>query len=229
MKLLTSLLMFICSSFLDYSASAKTLRVAIIDTGAPVKRVKPCSEGHKNFTAESIEDTNGHGTNVAYAIDRYAETSDYCQIYIKYYTPGAISRNFNPFLQSLSYVVELKVDIIVIAGGGNGFFFKEYDIIKKALDQGVIIVAAAGNERSDLDKECNYYPACYSDKIIKVGCQDADKKLCNSSNYAKNVKNFIYENGYKLTAGGVTLTGTSQATAVAAGKLLKYLSIKEKK
>lgn len=220
------LLMLILSSLMHYSASAKTLRVAIIDTGAPAKRVKPCATGHKNFTSYGLGDTNGHGTNVSYAIDRYAETSDYCQIYLKYHDP--YFSNTEGYLKALAYAVELKVDIIVYAGGGRQFIQEEYDIVKKALDAGIIIVAAAGNESRNLDEKCDYYPACYSDKIIKVGCKDAEKKLCASSNYASNVKNFVYQNGYKLNAGGVTLTGTSQATAVAAGKIVKYLSGKGK-
>lgn len=227
MKLMTSLILFFITSFFDYSASAKTLRVAIIDTGAPTTMVKPCNHEHKDFTGEGLSDVVGHGTNIAYLIDRYAEKSNYCQIYLKYY--AKTKDTTKTYLEALRYSLSLSPNILVIASAGTEKNKEEAVLIKKALDKGVLVVAAAGNRSHDLDEACDTYPACLDDRVIKAICVDEDGYLCPSSNYASHIKNTVKENGYKRSAGGVTLTGTSQATAVAAGKLVKYLSSKGSK
>lgn len=227
MKLLTSILILIASSFMDYSASAKTLKVAIIDTGAPTTMVKPCSHLHKDFTGEGLPDINGHGTNIAYLVDRYAGKSDYCQIYLKYYVKKADTTK--PYIAALRYALVLSPDVIVIAATGTTKDKEESCLIKTALDSGVMVVAAAGNNSHDLDMSCNAYPACLDDRIIKAVCVDDEGNLCPTSNYGTNIHNLIKENGFKRNAGGWTLTGTSQATGVAAGKLIKYLSLRRKK
>lgn len=223
---LTIVLVHLFAATLAY---AKPIKVAIIDTGEPYIRVKPCAEGHTDFTGLGIKDTNGHGTNIANLIDQYAGNADYCQIYLKYYDPRNDRLNLSNSISAWEKAVDLKVDIIIYAGGGTAYSVYEERVVKRALAQGIFVFAAAGNEGSNLEANCNYYPACIDWKIVKVGCKDSQGRLCTRSNYAKHLENFLYADGYQRSAGGYTLTGTSQATAVVTGRFVRYYNARKGK
>jgi subtilisin family serine protease len=55
----------------------------------------------------------------------------------------------------------MKMDFINYSSGGLDFSFDEYYAYKDFVDQGGIVVAAAGNNKADLDRT-PYYPASYS-------------------------------------------------------------------
>jgi hypothetical protein len=99
---------------------------------------------------------------------------------------------------------------------------EEREVVKEALDAGITVVTAAGNEHSDLDSKCDFFPACIDSRVVSVGCSD-----CVQSNTGKVIK--IWEHGKAITAGGYTMTGTSQATAVFTGKLVKIMHDRAKK
>jgi subtilisin family serine protease len=162
-------------------SDAKTIRVAVIDTGFDFKSTWPnlgfaynrslglsvprlCKEGHKDFTDTSIQDVHGHGTHIAGLIAKYAKGSDYCLIILKYYHSTASSVNLTKMsIDAFRYAVSLKVDIINYSGGGIDPSFEEGVVIKDALDKGIVIVAAAGNNHTRIDyrvsgwKTTHYY------------------------------------------------------------------------
>lgn len=102
----------------------------------------------------------------------------------------------------------------------------EREIIQKALNAGIYIVVAAGNENSNLEERCNYFPACHDYRLIVVGNLKDKKTRHPSSNYG-NVVNH-WEIGVNQEALGIKLTGTSQAAAVTTGRIIEYLSRKGK-
>ena len=67
----------------------------------------------------------------------------------------------------------------------------------------------------NLDKKCNIYPACYDKRIIMVSRSEIGKKC----GYGKRVT--ILENGTDIKGFGIAMSGTSQATAVVTGKIIK--------
>lgn len=198
-------------------AFADPIKVAVIDTGAPYVQIQPCDEGSKDFTGTGLEDVHGHGSNISSIIDTYASGSDYCQIYLKYYTTKG--DNLSTSIAAWKEAIRLKVQVINYSGGGTSFSSEEAKVVKEALDAGIFVFAAAGNEKTDLTKKCNYYPACLDSRIVKVGCKDSQGNLCPQSNHGKGV---LYANGFQVKAGGQTLTGTSQATAIITGKFIKF-------
>ena len=103
-----------------------------------------------------------------------------------------------------------------ISAGGPISDFNERAIIYTMLDNGITIVAAAGNTKINLDKNCNYFPACYDERIHVIGTSNR-----YYSNYGKIVD--VYLNGTEQTAYGITLSGTSQAAAIYTGKLIKKM------
>jgi subtilisin family serine protease len=83
-----------------------------------------------------------------------------------------------------------------------------------------MVIAAAGNNGKNLDKN-PVYPANYNaDNILAIGAMDEEGKPANFSNYGKSVD--LYMPGYNIIAitypeNIVTGAGTSQAAAVTSG------------
>lgn len=193
-----------------------------------------CRFGHKDFsidgqftkeyaTADPIPvDTHGHGTNIVGIIDGYASKAyiNYCIVVIKYYSdnqPGEI--NLFATIAAVKYATNIKADYINYSGGGYTGNVGELIAVSKYIDGGGTFVAAAGNEGRNLDQPINaYYPAMDDKRIIVVGNKSESGVRSKSSNYGNVVKR--WEVGENVTAYGITMTGTSQATAVATGKIV---------
>lgn len=216
-------------------AQAKQTKVMIVDTGYDFKskwqsydspKLKLCKSGHKDFTGTGIHDNNGHGTHIAGLIGKYADNSNYCVVIVKFFDEKS-SKNANTTIDSFKYAIEQNVDIINYSAGGKQFMYEECEIVKKALDKGIIIVAAAGNNGSDLNLK-KYYPAMCDPRVLKISNLDSSKRtIAETSNYSDDT---ILVSGTDLisTTPNDTLSiksGTSQATAVYTGKLIKTLQI----
>lgn len=219
----------------------KKVVVAVIDTGisSSLKNANfLCDTGHMDFTGTGIEDHHGHGTNVSGLIDQYAKNLvidegsselevlsrriNYCQVVLKYYDPEQKdAEGLKQYLKALRAAIDLKVDIINISGGGSYFSTEEQILIKKALDSNIKLVVAAGNNHSDLDN-APFYPANLDNRLYIVGNLTKTKQISPTSNFGIKVN--TWEIGEKRSSYNSTpLSGTSQATAVKSGKLVRYL------
>lgn len=242
----------------DAATTKKTITIAVIDTGIDASVGKLCKYGHKDFTNNSIFsnpllDTVGHGTHIAGLIRSHAGEGDYCLVAIKFYSESASGpENLRNMIRALRYAIDIKVDFINVSGGGPEGIDQEKNLIKEALDKGIKVVAAAGNEKRNLDIICDYFPACYfPDRIVVVGNLEITKdfrmlssdwkelavkagmghklntyetKRASSSSYGSKVNRWeIGTNVLSALPGGKAgyMTGTSQATAIATGKLVK--------
>jgi hypothetical protein len=220
------------------------VRVAVIDTGKPSFTDAPvCASGHKDFTLTTITDIHGHASHVADVIDQYVKEKvrtiynanqnnrslnskvNYCIVFLKYYdekSPGYL--NLARSVEAFKEAVQQKVDVIVYAGGGPLFEHDERRVVVAALNQGIKVIAAAGNEGKDTSVQ-PYYPAQYDSRVQMVGNMQKDGKRGPLSNYGKAVK--FWEIGTnvigKVNGKAVYMTGTSQATAVRAGKVVKEM------
>ena len=143
---------------------------------------------------------------------------------LKYYNPQSSGQdNLNSTIKALRYAVDQNVDIINYSGGGPEPALEELRILKLAEKKGILVVAAAGNEESNIDIKNNaYYPASYGLKnIITVTAHDQALRLLSSSNYGKQSVD-ITAPGYRIRSAlpngrSGYLTGTSQATAFVSG------------
>jgi subtilisin family serine protease len=246
--------------------------VAVIDTGIDESLMSQpwiCKEGHKDFTGVGIKDNHGHGTHIAGLVEQYAKgvvltlgknkpsdiddaKADFCIIVIKYYDPKTPNNdNIASTIASFKWAIDRKVDIINYSGGSGDFSKEEFKVVQLALNKGIKIVAAAGNEHSNID-EHKYYPAMYDDRIIKVGNLVSDRvikrpiitskleglklvikkevlferDIAASSNYGSSV------NAWEIGSGVISrlptkswgyMTGTSQATAIKSGKIVREM------
>ena len=219
----------------------KQLRVAVIDTGIDPELMNSpflCTSGHKDFTGTSLKDNHGHGTNISGLIDQYAkdmviedgwskedvivEPLNYCQIILKFYDPKQDNaNNLKQEIAAIKYAIDMKVDMINISGGGVDRAEIEVKAVKGALDVGIIMVVAAGNERADLAKQ-PYFPASADSRLHVVGNLDHNLVRAPSSNYGDEVN--AWEIGVeRVSYNKDPMTGSSQSTAVKTGKLIRQL------
>ena len=244
--LLTSLLLM---SPLFLEARTNKVVVAVIDTGLDRKLMDKsflCPTGHKDFSDTGLNDTNGHGTHISGLIDQYAKSmlahklsdfkaidsakSNYCQIIIKCYDPTGVKDNLKSTIESFRWAIDQKVDIINYSGGGKSFSKEEKAIVVEALNKGIIVVAAAGNNHTNLSK-AGYYPASYDKRVVVVGnlIDSKSRMISDTSNYGSPVN--TWETGTDILSrlpnnDFGALSGTSQATAIKSGKLIKELMSK---
>jgi subtilisin family serine protease len=217
----------------------KDIVVAVVDTG--IDRDHPFLENNIFVEAGKVDasnfgmdfskdkknknaptDMHGHGTHVSGIIRSIYP--DVKILALKYYNPNASGLdNLNSTVEALKYAVDHNVDVINYSGGGPEAAVEELRILKEAERKGILVVAAAGNEESNIDdKKKAYFPASYGLKnIITVTAHDEDLKILNSSNYG-HMSVDIFAPGYRIKSAlqnGRTgyLTGTSQATAFVTG------------
>lgn len=220
--------------FTVFHVHADTVKVAVIDTGFSFNNSwgddtpKLCNSGHIDFTNTSVLDDVGHGTHIAGLISKNAGNSSFCLLIIKFFSPRIDSLKGE--INSLKYAINAKVNIINLSLGGYNKSYEECSLIKKALDKGIIVVAAAGNDHQDINKQ-KYYPAMCDNRVIVVQNYN-NGKLSETSNYGIG-KNFVKENGTNIFSTLPNnqygyMSGTSQATAIVTGKLIKQLNKKEK-
>lgn len=212
--------------------------VAVIDTGIQVdhpylaenihviKGQKGLQNYGVDFSGKDLSympvDNHGHGTHVAGIIK--SVFPDVKLVALKYYNPQASGQqNLESTIKALEYAVRMNVDVINYSGGGPEPSVEELRVLKEAERKGIIVVAAAGNERSNIDDKKNaYYPASYGlSNIITVGAHDEEMQIIPSSNYGKNSVD-IAAPGHRIRSaipqgGAGFMTGTSQATAFVTG------------
>lgn len=214
------------SSFRD-----KPLVIAVLDSGFGYQyrghEAHLCQYGHKDVTSEQRftgdydravpipVDTMAHGTHIVGLIDAQLQgLPNYCIVIIKVFSEYY---RFPKVIEGIVYATNIKADIINISGGGFSENAEERQAVGAYLQQGGIIVAAAGNERTNIDRKA-YYPASYPG-VIAVGNLNTEGYIAQSSNYGKRID--VWEIGEERIAFGLIGGGTSQATAIATGKLAR--------
>jgi thermitase len=231
-----------------YSQGSKNVVVAVIDTGIDAKHPDLKSNLWKSpvrggslvsgqtygwdFVTRSSNpsDTHGHGTHIAGIIVSAAPQTQIMPI--RYYSETASGDvNLANTIKALHYAIDNGAKIINYSGGGPEYSEEEFQAMKKAERKGVLIVAAAGNDRHDTDlPENRYYPAAYKLKgltnIISVASMNSEGKILSSSNFgSKSVDIAAPGEGIQSALPGQMagrsrygkMTGTSQATAFVSG------------
>ncbi|MEZ4815865.1 MAG: S8 family peptidase [Bdellovibrionota bacterium] len=184
-----------------------------------------------DFTTNSpiIIDGHGHGTHLAGIISGQSQEPNgfkgVCPgiriMSVRYFASDLTGiKNLENTVKAIRYATQNGANIINYSGGGASFAQNEFDALKEATEKGVLIVAAAGNERSDVVKK-PYFPASYDlANIISVAGIGPEGKLIPASNWGKSVD-------VAAPGGGILslqqnqsygfMNGTSQATAFVSG------------
>lgn len=112
--------------------------------------------------------------------------------------------------ECILWALEKGADIISLSWGSTQWSRTHEDIIETALENGTIIVAAAGNDNADRAQ----YPAQY-DGVIAVGAVNADNSRASFSNYGSWV-DVAAPGGYTMEDGkesSVTILSTTYSAS----------------
>jgi hypothetical protein len=209
--------------FVNQAHSNETrIKIAVIDTGISISVSQEpymCEDGNIVLASDSVGfDTNGHGSNIVSAIGENIDATKFCIISYQALDGNGTSQNlFKDRLRRIKdSIIKRHVKFVNMSIQGSGSDIEEYFSIKQMVKYVNVISISAGNHKSNLDANCDEFPACYnkvlkSKKIHVVGSYDT-----TYSNYGNFVK-------YKETGHWKGMSGTSQAAALHTAKVVMGL------
>ncbi len=221
MKMLRVVMMvgLIVSLGINLAQAKEPVKVAILDSGSNTIYKEGIS-----LIDSSIKDYNGHGTLMARIVkEAYPEA----QLYIvKVMGKDGLLVNEKAIVRGIEWAVSRDVDIINMSLKVEDSPYL-HDVVRKAHERGIVIVAAAGNKdsikgtltaRSILSQSSTdiAYPARYQE-VISVGALDKHGRVYEKSMGKEEAE--ILCRGYKGKK-----AGTSIACAYAAGFIAKIIS-----
>ncbi|MCE4051385.1 MULTISPECIES: S8 family peptidase [Bacillaceae] len=217
-------------------SKGKGIKVAILDTGCDTTHpdLQERIIGGYNFTDDDnsnpdiYSDYNGHGTHVAGTIgavennDGVAGAAPQVSLLIVKVLNGQGSGQYDWITNGIHYAIEQNVDIISMSLGGPDDVQALHDAVKRAVDNQILVVCAAGNEGDGRETtEELAYPAAYNE-VISVGSVDFTRNSSEFSNSNREVDLAAPgENILSTYPGGqyARLSGTSMAAPHVSGGL----------
>lgn len=179
--------------------------IAVIDTGSSerdnvIERV--------SMLGDDVSDDNGHGDEMISKI--LSQDKDAKVISIKAMDSNGKGTTSSVYA-GLQYAIEKKVDIINMSfvGIANEDNSSIKELIETAINQGITVVGAAGNNGTDASY---FIPGCVEGAYI-IGAANSDGTRLETSNYGKTVD-------YNVVA-----NSTSEASALFTGYLSKHKAI----
>ncbi len=227
-------------------SKGKGIKVAILDTGCDTTHpdLQERIIGGYNFTDDDnsnpdiYSDYNGHGTHVAGTIGAVensigvAGAAPEVSLLIVKVLNGQGSGQYDWIANGIYYAIEQNVDIISMSLGGPDDVQALHDAVKRAVDNQILVVCAAGNEGDGRDTtEELGYPAAYNE-VISVGSVDFTRNSSEFSNSNREVDLAAPgENILSTYMGGqyARLSGTSMAAPHVTGglALIKAIAVQE--
>lgn len=215
------------------------ITVAVLDTGAKkdhpdlAANILQCKDATGNGVADGCTDRNGHGTHVAGTIAANGK--------IKGVAPNAklmvvkVCGNSgcwsDDIARAITYAADNGANVISMSLGGDSEGSLERDAIAYAVSQGVLVVAAAGND-GPADGSIDYPGA--NANVVSVAALDSSRNVPDWSSRGVNNGNYVREEReVELAAPGVsvqstykngcyaTMSGTSMATPHVSGLAAK--------
>jgi minor extracellular protease Epr len=165
--------------------TGKGIKVGVIDSGLDSLHPDLDVDGGWNFETDDIYygDVVGHGTHVAGIIA--AKRNGYGVVGVAPEADLYSLRVCNPFgcstsaiINSVQWSIDHHLDIINLSLGGPQRSAALEEVMDRAYQDGVLIVAAAGN--SGRSNDSVLYPAKY-DSVIAVSAVDEDNRIADFS------------------------------------------------
>jgi len=226
----------------DITMGNSSTVVAVIDTGVDLTHPDLAGQivSQTDVVAYdgSAQDDDGHGTHVAGIIAAKANNGTgvagvapgskliAVDVFGNYYNPYTGLTEFGALtskvIEGIQYAVANGADVINMSLGGPYYDSAFEDAVDDAVNAGVVVVGAAGNESTS----SAHYPSDYNSCISVIATNQSDQKA-DFSNYgaAKD----ICAPGVSITStypgGYANLNGTSMASPVVAGVAALMLSV----
>ena len=142
-------------------------------------------------------DEQGHGTHVAGIIGARGNngtgvTGVNWQVKLLALRCGNENLTTSAVIQALDYLSDLKADGVPIIAVNNSYgstssISSQRDSIVRARQQGILFVAAAGNDSRNVDGPLRTYPVCYGvDNIVGVAATNLADGLADYSNWGES-------------------------------------------
>lgn len=171
----------------------ENVNVAILDTGIDYthQNLKNSIKGGINFTSSNkldFIDRNGHGTFVAGIIagekneNGIGGIAPKCNLYSVKILSDNCKGSIDNLSKGIDWCIENNINIISMSLSYPIYNKQVHEIIKKAYDNNIILIAAAGNnKKTKID-----FPARH-DEVIGVTSINKNKKLSKFSNTGNNI------------------------------------------
>ena len=215
------------SQFAQSDTSAR--RVCIIDTGynlghndLPGTNNGLTGNANNSAVGNWYNDGNGHGTHVAGTIAAYDNTQGVVGVYpgvnmhiVKIFDDNGNWTYASDIIDGITQCQNAGANVVNMSLGGGGSSSAEGSAMQGFVDDGMLLVAAAGNDGNSTKS----YPASYS-AVMSVAAVDSNENHASYSQYNSAVEiaapgSSVYstypDNSY------ATLNGTSMATPHVAG------------
>lgn len=180
--------------------TGKDIKVAVIDTGINTISGLPNVKNRVSFATDDKKTTineadlidrghngRGHGTMVASIIagqalakHQFSGVAPNAELYAVKYADGTKNGVASGLIKSINWSIEQNMDIINISSGLTVDLKSLHNVIKKAANQGILIIASAGNDGQDAKLR---YPANYPE-VISVGSINKYMDISSFSNSA---------------------------------------------
>ncbi|MYL32842.1 S8 family serine peptidase [Pontibacillus yanchengensis] len=237
-------------SMWDSASKGKGNIVAVIDTGCQLDHpdLQDRIIGGKNFTTDynndenNFSDNNGHGTHVAGTIAASQTGSGVTgvapesNLLILKVLSGEGRGKMDWIIDAINYATNWKgtegeeVRVISMSLGGPSDIPELHEAIQYAVNQGVSVVCAAGNEGDGQARTDEYaYPGAYNE-VIQVGAIDFNRNIAPFTNTNDEID--LVAPGVNILSTYIDgkyarLSGTSMATPHISGALSLLVNITE--
>jgi len=209
------------------------IKIGVIDTGADYHHpdLRYSLARGINLLNRSLlpHDDNGHGTHIAGTIAAANSTEGMIGVAPRslIYPVKAFDHNGSAYVSDIvlgiDWCVRNRVDIINMSFGMKTRSKALLDVVNRAHQAGIVIVASSGNDgkRRSID-----YPARYP-QTISVGATDKNRRIASFSNRGAYVD--VYAPGDKIISSWVQgkhheMSGTSMATSHVSGAIALLLA-----
>lgn len=212
--------------------STAKVKIAIIDSGIDVTH--PDLTIKKQVVLSCIDEqdntNNEHGTAVVGIIAAVPHNekgvlgiNPNVDIYSYDVMDNKEDTEVNGLIEAIEMSIKEDVDVINMSIGITIDNTKLHEVIRKAYNQGIILVAAAGNE---YDEEI-LFPAAY-DEVICVGSADKDKKIMYKGEdvcdvYAPGLNIVTAYSSVDDEREYISLNGTSVSTPIVSAVISRIL------